>query len=119
MFAVSAYIYATRNFAHDTSIVWLVFCGPDCNMIAKQGGGPDGRPSWAGSGPRAGGCPPLHYTIQLQVIIREQHNVPPKTQENTQTPSDPLLPGLYSISPVVDAQERTGLLRLLQCRGPG
>ena len=65
MFAVSAYIYATRNFAHDTSIFWLVFCGPDCNMIAKQGGGPDGRPSWAGSGPRAGGCPPLlHKTTR-------------------------------------------------------
>ena len=31
--------------------------GPDCNAIAEQGSGPDARPSWAGSGPRAGGCP--------------------------------------------------------------
>ena len=31
-----------------------------------------------------------HYTIQLQVNIREQHNVPPKTQENNHTTSDPL-----------------------------
>ena len=37
----------------------LGFRGPDCNVIAEQGGGPDARPSWAGSGPRAGGCPPL------------------------------------------------------------
>ena len=32
--------------------------GPDCNVIAEQGGGPDARPLWAGSGPRVGGCPP-------------------------------------------------------------
>ena len=32
--------------------------GPDCNVIAEQGGGPDVRLSWVGSGPRAGGCPP-------------------------------------------------------------
>ena len=37
------------------------FRGPDCNVIAEQGGGPDARPSWAGSGPRAGGCPPMVY----------------------------------------------------------
>ena len=38
---------------------------PDCNVIAEQGGGPDARPSWAGSGPRAGGCPPLIYTVDV------------------------------------------------------
>ena len=27
--------------------------------IAEQGAGPDARPSWAGSGPRVGGCPPI------------------------------------------------------------
>ena len=31
--------------------------GPDCNVIPEQGGRPDARPSWAGSGPPAGGCP--------------------------------------------------------------
>ena len=36
---------------------WVCPAGPDCNVIAEQGGGPDARPSWAGSGPRAGGCP--------------------------------------------------------------
>ena len=41
------------------AFVWLGFRGPDCNVIAEQGGGPDARPSWAGSGPRAGGCPTL------------------------------------------------------------
>ena len=41
------------------AFVWLWFRGPDCNVIAEQGGGPDARPSWAGSGPRAGGCPTL------------------------------------------------------------
>ena len=30
--------------------VWLGFRGPDCNVTAEQGGGPDARPSWAGSG---------------------------------------------------------------------
>ena len=34
--------------------------GPDCNAIAEQGGGPDDMPSWAGSGSRAGGCPPMY-----------------------------------------------------------
>ena len=53
MFAVSAYIYATRNFAHETGICLLGYHGPDCNVIAEQGGGPDARPSWAG------GCPPM------------------------------------------------------------
>ena len=42
------------------AFVWLGFRGPDCNVIAEKGGGPDARPSWAGSGPRAGGCPTLH-----------------------------------------------------------
>ena len=42
-----------------SAFFWLVFRGPDCNVIAEQGGGPDATPSWAGSGPRAGGCPPL------------------------------------------------------------
>ena len=37
----------------------LGFRGPDCNVIAEQGGGPDAGPSWAGSGPQAGGCPPM------------------------------------------------------------
>ena len=41
------------------AFVWLGFHGPDCNAIAEQGGGPDARPAWAGSGPRAGGCPTL------------------------------------------------------------
>ena len=41
------------------AFVWLGFRGPDCNVIAEKGGGPDARPSWAGSGPRAGGCPTL------------------------------------------------------------
>ena len=42
MFGVSAYIilYATRNFAHEIGIFWLGFRGPDCNVIAEQGGGP-------------------------------------------------------------------------------
>ena len=43
MFAVSAYIYATRNFTHETGIFWLGFRGPDCYVIAEQGGGPDTR----------------------------------------------------------------------------
>ena len=42
MFAVSAYIYATHNFVQET-----------CIFLAG--------PSWAGSGPRAGGCPLLPY----------------------------------------------------------
>ena len=33
--------------------------GPDCNVIAEQGDGPDARPSWAGSGLRAGDCPAM------------------------------------------------------------
>ena len=41
------------------AFVNLGFRGPDCNVIAEKGGGPDARPSWAGSGPRAGGCPTL------------------------------------------------------------
>ena len=45
------------------AFVWLGFRGPDCNVIAEQGGGPDARPSWAGSGPRAGGCPTLGYLL--------------------------------------------------------
>ena len=44
------------------AFVWLGFRGPDCNVIAEKGAGPDARPSWAGSGPRAGGCPTLVYT---------------------------------------------------------
>ena len=55
MFAVSA--FTRRNFAIETG-----FClagVSDCNVIAEQGGGPDAKPSWAGSGPRAGGCPTL------------------------------------------------------------
>ena len=40
---------------------WLGFRGPDCNVIAEQGGGPDARPSWAGSGPRAGCFPHMYY----------------------------------------------------------
>ena len=53
--------FASRfvHFAHETGIFCLGFRGPDCHVIAKQGGGPDARPSRAGSGPRAGGCPPL------------------------------------------------------------
>ena len=43
------------------AFVWLGFRGPDCNVIAEQGGGPDARLSWAGSGPRAGGCPPYRH----------------------------------------------------------
>ena len=55
------YIYVTHNVVHDTGIFWLGFRGPDCNVIAEQGGGPDARPSWAVAGPRAGGCPPMVY----------------------------------------------------------
>ena len=43
-----------------------VSVGPDCNVIAEQGGGPDARPSWAGSGPRAGGCPPMNYCSPIR-----------------------------------------------------
>ena len=45
------------------AFVWLGFRGPDCIVIAEQGGGPDATPSWAGSGPRAGGCPTLSYGV--------------------------------------------------------
>ena len=62
------------------AFIWLGFRGPDCNVIAEQGGGPDARPSWAGSGPRAGGCPPLLY-LEINDLItidqsayRQQHN---------------------------------------------
>ena len=51
------------------AFVWLGFRGPDCNVIAEQGGGPDARPSWAGSGPRAGGCPTLSYTVGQQALL--------------------------------------------------
>ena len=51
------------------AFVWLGFRGPDCNVIAEQGGGPDTRPSWAGSGPRAGGCPTLMYMKRFRVIL--------------------------------------------------
>ena len=37
----------------------LGFREPDCHVIVEPGGGPDVRPWWAGSGPRAEGCPPL------------------------------------------------------------
>ncbi len=43
LFAVSAYIYATHNFAHETGIFWLGFRGSDYNVIAEQGGGPVSR----------------------------------------------------------------------------
>ena len=36
--------------------------GPDCYVIAEQGGGTDARPSWAGSGPRTGDFPPMSVT---------------------------------------------------------
>ena len=36
MFTISAYIYATRNSAHETGIFWLGFRGPDCNVIAEH-----------------------------------------------------------------------------------
>ena len=52
-------IYVTHNVVHETGIFLAWFRRPDCNVIAEQGGGPDARPSWAGSGPRAGGCPPM------------------------------------------------------------
>ena len=52
-----------------SSIFWLGFCGPDCNVIAEQGGGPDTRSSWAGSGPRTGGCPPLIHTMSTSALI--------------------------------------------------
>ena len=48
---------------------WLGFRGPDCNVIAEQGGGPDSRPSWAGSGPRAGSCPPMAYTHRAYFVL--------------------------------------------------
>ena len=35
----------------------LGFRGPDCNVIAEQGGGPGARHSWAGD------CPPLIYAV--------------------------------------------------------
>ena len=65
MFTVSA--FTRRNFAHETGFCWLGFRWPDCNVIAEQGGGPDARPSWAGSGPRAGGCPTLTHTQNRQI----------------------------------------------------
>ena len=58
MFAVSACDVGMMSLMKP-AFVWLGFRGPDCNVIAEQGGGPDDRPSWAGSGPRAGGCPTL------------------------------------------------------------
>ena len=56
MFAVSA--FTRRNFAHETGfcLAGVSRAGLQC---AEQGGGPDARPSWAGSGPRAGGCQTL------------------------------------------------------------
>ena len=48
-----------HDVTHETGIFLAGFRGPDCNVIAEQHGGPDARPSWAGSGPRAGGRPPL------------------------------------------------------------
>ena len=60
LFNNSAYIYAMPNFAHETGIFWQGFRGPDCKVITEQGGGPDARLSWAGSGPRARGCPPVN-----------------------------------------------------------
>ena len=40
------------SFMKPAFFCWLGFRGPDCNVIADQGSGPDARPSWAGSGPR-------------------------------------------------------------------
>ena len=34
------------------AFIWLGFRWPDCHVIAEQYGGPDDKPSWAGSGPR-------------------------------------------------------------------
>ena len=62
------------------AFVWLGFRGPDCNVIAEQGAGPDARPSWGGSGARAGGCPTLNYIVNcceinnsVELSVR-QHN---------------------------------------------
>ena len=64
MFAVSAFTRYDVISLMKPAFVWLGFRGPDCNVIAEQGGGPDARPSWAGPGPRAGGCPTLTYSVQ-------------------------------------------------------
>ena len=57
----------------------------------------------------------IYLVIQLQVNIREQYNVPPQNAGEHRLPVTPYI----ARSPVVDAQERTGLLRLLQCTCPG
>ena len=55
------------------AFVWLGFRGPNCNVIAEKGGGPDARLSWAGSGPRAGGCPTLAYS-KREYSISKKYN---------------------------------------------
>ena len=52
----------------------LGFRGPDCFVFAEHGGGPDARPSWAGSGPRAGGCPPMTYATSRTFFLRLAHD---------------------------------------------
>ena len=78
MFAVSA--FTRRHFAHETGFCLAGVSRPDCNVIAEQGGGPDARPSWAGSGPRAGGCQTLLLLVNLKLL---QH-ITPRVLHSTQ-----------------------------------
>ena len=57
MFAVSA--FTRRNVAHETGFCLAGVSRAELQCYCRAGGGPDARPSWAGSGPRAGGCPTL------------------------------------------------------------
>ena len=56
-----------RHFTHETGIFWLGFSGPDCYLTAEQGGGPDAKPSRAGSGSRA------EVAAQLQLEFRRRN----------------------------------------------
>ena len=57
MFAVSA--FTRRNFAHETGFCLAGVSRAGLQCYCRAGWRPDARPSWAGSGPRAGGCPTL------------------------------------------------------------
>ena len=44
------------------------FAGRIAMLLPSPDGGPDVRPSWAGSGPRARGCPPLQYAYVRKTL---------------------------------------------------
>ena len=71
MFAVTGCSTFTRHVISlmKPAFFGLGFRGPDCNVIAEQVGGPDARPSWAGSGPRAGCCRPWNFKRSSLVTI--------------------------------------------------